>query len=119
MESQDELIAPKPVRSCKRPFRSNNTPAFLELDIPSLKKSNSAMSSPSSMTSSTSTYQESETGQTGNEAQREQEQFEKELTKLLNDDFAFESFKRSSFIMPQFIQRPQNPYFENFESQNE
>lgn len=116
MESEEqELCAPKPIRNSSRSYKSNKIPSFLEIDIPSLKKNRSNMSTPSSMASSISTCHESECSSLGYEGKVDKNSFSEELIKLLNNDGEFETIKRSSLIYHENIPRPINPFFSNFE----
>ena len=111
-----EVFAPKPIRKSSRPSYINYSPKNLEIDIPSVRKSNSEMSSPSSVTSSTSSLQSSQISFSNTEAGIENNQFAEEITKILNNELAWDNFKRSSFNVPQFIKRPKNSFYQSLEN---
>lgn len=113
-----EICAPKPIRKSSRPSYNNYSPLYLEIDIPSIKKSKSEMSSPCSVTSSASALQESDISFSALDYGMEHDQFAEDLSKILNNEVAWDNFKRSSFNVPQFIQRPKNSFYQNFDSNN-
>lgn len=117
MENNNEVCAPRPVYSSSRQFRSNRSPSYLHIDIPSFQESKSEMSSPSSLASNPSSNQDSNFSFSLYENGKDQDQFGEELMRALSNDLAWDNLKRSSFNTPQFIIRPKNSFYQNLEKE--
>lgn len=116
----DEVYAPTPVRSSLRACQFQRNTNFLRIDIPfNERTSYCSIKSPSSVSSSTSSLQDTEVSFSAFESGLEQEQSYEEIIKILSNNVDFEEVKTRSMIIPQPVARPNNPFYKNFEKEDE